>query len=279
MSAKSPKSSAADTILGKHPTGDSFGAFTTSNDGHTTTNIAHRSLELIGNDGQKTVAQLRCALITHHADKEKIERIKIQLERLGFDNSKLQTCPIPKADKTRKGNLAEIFLAEYISASASADLPVYRLRYNPNVEQSMKGDDVLAFDFNHDPVKIFVGEAKFRETSSKKAVQDMVNALITSHKKGVPASLQFVADRLFEAGQIKLGQMVEDCAVRIANGDFDLSYVGLIMSKGKCKKHVDDHTPTSTQNLVVLSFVNDDITGFFQSCYENIEEDAFGTPS
>lgn len=279
MTTKSSTSPAADTVLGKHPGGDSFGAFTTSSDGHTATKVAHRALELKESNAQKTVDQLRDALIIHHADKEKVERIKIQLERLGFDYSRLQTCPIPKEDKTRKGNLAEIFLAEYISASARADLPVYRLRYNPNVEQSMKGDDVLAFDFNFDPVRIFVGEAKFRETSSKKAVQDMVNALITSHKMGVPASLQFVADRLFETGQAKLGQRVEDCATRIANGDFDLRYVGLLMSKGRCKDHVDEHTPKSTENIVILSFTAEDIIGFYQSCYDNIEEDAFGTSS
>ncbi len=34
-----------------------------------------------------------------------------------------------------------VFLAEYIVAESEASLPVYRLRYNPNVEQSMKGDD------------------------------------------------------------------------------------------------------------------------------------------
>ena len=35
----------------------------------------------------------------------------------------------------------------YICAASGTCLPVYRLRYNPNIEQSMKGDDVLAFDF------------------------------------------------------------------------------------------------------------------------------------
>ncbi len=279
VSKKTTTLSVTDTILGKHPSGSSFGAYSVSEDGYTDTNVPHRALRLTEDDNGRTVEQLRNALIAHHADKGKVARIKVQLERLGFDHSKLLTCPIPRTDKTRKGNLAEVYLAEYISASANADLPVYRLRYNPNVEQSMKGDDVLAFDFNQNPVRIFVGEAKYRGASSKEAVKDMVKALFSSHRIGVPASLQFVADRLFEARQPELGQRVEDCAVSIANGDHDLRYVGLLMSTGRCKKHVDEHTEASTPNLVVLSFTADNLTGFYQSCYEHIEEEAFGTPN
>ncbi|MFQ6963494.1 MAG: Hachiman antiphage defense system protein HamA [Oscillospiraceae bacterium] len=40
----------------------------------------------------------------------------------------------------------------------------YRLRYNTNPDQSMKGDDVLLFDLDSDPVRIVVGESKFRGT-------------------------------------------------------------------------------------------------------------------
>lgn len=279
MPRKKPTLPEAESIIGQHPEGESFGAYTTYDDGHTDSKVPHRALTLPEECVEQTVAQLRGALISHHADEGKIARIKSQLERLGFDHSKLQTCPIPRADKTRKGNLAEIFLAEYVSTTAEADLPVFRLRYNPNTEQSMKGDDVLVFDFNQEPVRVFVGEAKFRSTSSKQAVQDMAKALLSSHRAGVPASMQFVADRLFETGRMDLGQRVEDCATSIANGVHDLRYVGLLMSKGKCKEHVNENIQEIIPNLVVISFTGADITGFYQSCYEHIEEEAFGTPS
>jgi len=279
MPRKKPTLPEAESTIGQHPEGESFGAYTTYDDGHTDSKVPHRALTLPEECVEQTVAQLRGALINHHADEGKIARIKSQLERLGFDHSKLQTGPIPRADKTRKGNLAEIFLAEYVSTTAEADLPVFRLRYNPNTEQSMKGDDVLVFDFNQEPVRVFVGEAKYRGASSKEAVKDMVKALFSSHRIGVPASLQFVADRLFETGQSELGQRVEDCAASIANGNHDLRYVGLLMSTGRCKKHVDEHTEASAPNLVVLSFTADNLTEFYQSCYEHIEEEAFGTPN
>jgi hypothetical protein len=36
----------------------------------------------------------------------------------------------------------------------------------------MKGDDVLAFDLDSHPVRVIVGEAKFRATSTKDSVQE-----------------------------------------------------------------------------------------------------------
>lgn len=52
----------------------------------------------------------------------------------------------------------------------------------------MKGDDVLAFDLEADPVRIIVGEAKFRASSSKAAVKEIVEALERSQRGGLPAS-------------------------------------------------------------------------------------------
>ena len=254
-----------------------FGCYTKASDGLTLSDIPHRALKIV-NNRKKAIAHLRGALIRHHADDEKLTRIKRQLERLGFDQSKLPTSPFPRADKTRKGNLSEVFLSEYLSTATEAELPVYRLRYNPNVEQSMKGDDVLVFDFSKSPIRIIVGEAKFRSTSSRSVVQDMVNALVTSHQAGVPSSLQFVADRLFETGHEDVGTRVLESAEQISNGNHDLRYVGFLMSTRGCRAHVDKYTEPMLPKLAVLSFTEGDLSGFLEECYDRIEEEAFGTP-
>lgn len=264
-------------ILGKHPTGESFGCYAIATDGYTKYDVPHRELSIQEDQSIKMVGQLRNSLIKHHVNDNKISRIKLQLERLGFDYSKLPTNPFPQTEKTRKGNLAEVFLAEYITASTASDLPVYRLRFNPNIEQSMKGDDVLAFDFSKSPVRIIVGEAKFRATPNKKAVQDMLKSLLSSHHTGVPASLQFIADRLFEMGNTDLGQKVEDCAEGITNGNQDVRYIGLLMSSDNCKTYVSEHTEYLLTNLAVLSFNSNNINGFYESCFDQIEEEAFGS--
>ena len=214
-----------DEILGSHPEPDAFGCHTQAEDTSTSSDVPHRALSQDDGSRDDTVEQLREALIQHHTSAEmraRDQRKREDLRQLGYPISDAETHRFPHADKTRKGNLAEVFLAEYIVAAKDAALPVYRLRYNPNVEQSMKGDDVLAFDFHSKRVRILVGEAKFRKIPSKAAIEGIVAGLVRSHQAGLPASLQFVADRLFETDNIDLGRRVESCALLMARGRLDL---------------------------------------------------------
>jgi hypothetical protein len=264
-----------DKILGPHPKPDGFGCYTQAEDTNTNSEVPHRALSQDSDNRDKTVEQLREALIHHHTSDEMRKRdLRIQksLLKLGFPASGGHSHRFPCADKTRKGNLAEVFLAEYIVAESNASLPVYRLRYNPNVDQSMKGDDVLAFDFSSDPVRILICEAKFRSSPSKQSVEDIIAGLIRSHKAGLPASLQFVADRLFESGNSDLGSSVAECALLMASGKLDLQYVGMLLSDTKSKQYVDQYTNYDLRNLVMVSLGIDDPNGLVEQSFNKIEE-------
>lgn len=264
-----------DKILGTHPTADSFGCHTQAEDTTTNSDVPHRALSQDNDSHEETVEQLRGALIRHHTSDEMRERDRRKreaLRQLGYPITDDEVYRFPRTDKTRKGNLAEVFLAEYISADSSASLPIYRLRYNPNIDQSMKGDDVLVFDFNSDPVRILIGEAKFRSTPSRASVEDIIKGLIRSHKTGLPSSLQFVADRLFEAGNDDLGRQVENCALLMARGRLSLQYVGLLLSNTNSKSHVDRHTNSDLRNLVMISLSVDDPKGLVDRCFDGLEE-------
>ena len=268
-----------DEILGPHSEPDAFGCHTQAENKNTNSDVPHRALSQDSDSRGETVEQIREALIRHHASEEMRERDQRKregLRQLGYPVSDAETHRFPRADKTRKGNLAEVFLAEYIVAGADAELPVYRLRYNPNVEQSMKGDDVLAFDFHSKRVRILVGEAKFRGTPSKAAVEDIVSGLMRSHRAGLPASLQFVADRLFETENIDLGRRVANCAILMARGRLDLQYVGLLLSNTNSKARIDRHTNGDLRNLVMISLGVDDPNSLVRDCFDGIEEDADG---
>lgn len=268
-----------DEILGPHSEPDAFGCHTQAENKNTNSDVPHRALSQDSDSRDETVEQIRKALIHHHASeemRERDQRKRESLRQLGYPVSNAASHRFPYADKTRKGNLAEVFLAEYIVAGAEAELPVYRLRYNPNVEQSMKGDDVLAFDFHSKRVRILVGEAKFRRTPSKAAVEDIVSGLIRSHLAGLPASLQFVADRLFETDNIDLGRRVENCAILLAGGKLDLQYVGLLLSNTNSKACVDRHTNGGLRNLVMISLNIDNPNALVRDCFDGIEEDANG---
>ena len=268
-----------DEILGRHPEPDAFGCYTQAEDTSTNSNVPHRALSQDSDSRDETVEQLRDALIRHHASeemRERDQRRRESLRHLGYPVFKGETHRFPRADKTRKGNLAEVVLAEYVVAAGAANLPVYRLRYNPNVEQSMKGDDVLAFDFHSERVRILVGEAKFRATPSKADVEEIVAALVRSHKAGLPASLQFVADRLFETDNTDLGRRVENSALLMTHGKLDLQYVGLLLSNTDSKARVDRHTNGDLRNLVMISLGVDNPNALVRDCFEGIEEDADG---
>jgi len=91
-----------------------------------------------------------------------------------------------------------------------------------------------------------------------------------------PGQTQFVADRLFETGNMDLGRRVENCALLTAQGRLDLQYVGLLLSNTKSKWIVDRHTNGDLRNLVMISLGMDDLNGLVRDCFDGIEEDAYG---
>jgi len=194
-------------------------------------------------------------IVTHHISPEAIERDRIRREALARQGFVDPTQRFPTNTNTQKGNWAEILLAEYVASSSNAQLPIYRLRYNTNVDQSMKGDDVLAFDLDSTPIRVLVGEAKFRSTPSKQVVDELVGALAKSHSGNIPASLQFVADRLFDAGNHELGAKVAECNALFAQGRLQLDYVGLLVSGQNAHSYVQKNAQSSIRRLAVISLV------------------------
>lgn len=83
-------------------------------------------------------------------------------------------------------------MTEYsLAAIDKPDLTyTHRFRYNPNVDQSMKGDDMLIADFSDESrPTIYIGEAKFRKTVDKAVLKDVKKSLA---KDKMPLSLTFL---------------------------------------------------------------------------------------
>ena len=253
--------------LPPHPCGNSLAA----EDKKTEHNVPHRVLK---NDPQKQnefVAAMTQWIVNHHVCPENVERDRRRREALERQGLADPTQRLPRNTSTQKGNWAEILLAEYVAASCNAQLPVYRLRYNPNVDQSMKGDDVLAFDFNSVPVRVLVGEAKFRSTSTKVVVGELIDALEKSHSGNIPASLQFVADRLFDSGQDELGAKVAECNTLFAQNRLQLDYVGLLVSNTHAHAHMSSTAQSNVQRLAVMSLVLPDPEAVVAESYAKAE--------
>jgi hypothetical protein len=264
-----------DRILGDHPSPSHlFGQAFSSKDGETASKVQHRSLSEQDGVRKDVVAGIRQMLATHHVSPEAEKRSRKQREaikRLGLETQQTRLKRFPANPTTRKGNLAEIVMAEYVVAANGISLPVYRLRYNPNVDQSMKGDDMLAFDLDADPVRVVVGEAKFRGVSSASAIKEIVDGLLRSHKAGLPVSLQFIADRLFEEGQNDLGGRVLECATLFAQDKLRLDYVGLLLSDRRSAERVDSSTPDSLRRLAIISLGIENPDSLVEACYQTLE--------
>ena len=260
-------------VIGPHPAPPHpFGIHLNAIDENSDHGVPHRVLCDGARQRSKFITAMKRWIITHHASPENIARDRRRrdaLSRQGFTDVQKR---FPTNPNTQKGNWGEIFLAEYLACACGTQIPVYRLRYNTNVDQSMKGDDVLAFDLDSSPVRVLVGEAKFRSTPSKQAVEDIVEALTKSHRAGIPVSLQFVVDRLFDEGHAELGARVDDCSLLFARGRLRLDHVGLLISDANTAVHVRRNAKSTLNRLAVMSLCLIDPEGMISTCYQKIED-------
>jgi hypothetical protein len=262
-------------IIGEHPTGHPYGISLSAIDKLTSdeVRVQHRILSEKGNRDVFMDFTVN-ALKFHHFDAETLSRRKHLIESFKIKNLKMPSNLLyPTAEKTQRGNFAEIVLAEYLCASTTATLPVYRLRYNPNPQQSMKGDDVLMFDLDSKPARIIVGEAKFRGVPNKQAVTEIIEGLLRSHKAQLPVSLTFVSDRLFERGNSTLGQRVLDCADLIAADKLNIDYVGFLLSNHNGSRHVDKNTTNELHSLMMISLGVNSPREMVREAFQRLEVD------
>jgi hypothetical protein len=271
--ASQPQLTAID-IIGPHPQAPHFfGEWLQAKDAQEANKICHRALIVKPEQALDPAPQIRQYIIKHHASEEQLKRLNAKKEALkkqGYAQLAEKLKAFPLSGITRKGNAAEIILAEYLASQPGVEIPVYRLQYNPNVEQSMKGDDVLAFDFTKEPVRLIVGESKFRGTPAAVAVNDMGNSLSKSHQSGLPASLEFVADRLYEKGETQLADRVSRCTFLFAEGKLQLSYAGLLVSNTRAAEYVTKAGSIELERLVVISLGIDQPDAFIDNCYKGL---------
>ena len=260
-------------IIEKHPIGHAYGVSLSSADRLTASDIPHRILSENGNRNIFVDFTVN-ALKEHHISSSDLIRRKKAIDTLrinGLDISGLS--PYPTSYTTKRGNFAEVVMAEYVNASTPAELPIYRLRYNPNTNQSMKGDDILLFDLDSDPARIIVCESKFRSTPNKKAVTEILDGLVRSHKGMLPVSLMFVSERLYEQGKNELGEKVLKCTELFALDKLDIDYVGFLLGDGSTSAHIDRSTTTELHSLLMISLGVDSPADMVDEAFGRLEAD------
>lgn len=242
------------SLIGKHPKSEIFFDWCKCEDTVTTTK-KHRNLKDLGIDRSTLIEKISNWIINHHAPLKQIKRFKKKksiLNKHDFKEYVTKRMPFPiKNFATQKGNLGEILLAEYLKSSSGLELLVYKLRFNPNVEQSMKGDDILLFDKNNIENKIIMGEAKYRTKPDKLVIDDIMHALSKDH---LPISLSFVRDRLDELNKEEVSEQVDKLISDIYKKSIPIVYVGFLHSNHNVGNQVEKHLNSDNENLVFISY-------------------------
>lgn len=262
-------------LIGAHPTPPNiFGKWLASTDYPETDRQCHRSLSPTPDLSEdELIDWLADKIILHHYNDNKVERLKNKYGQLGFVEYAENIRMIPNVDKVRKGNMTEIILCEYVLSSTNKPLiKTFRFRYSTNIDQSMKGDDVLMVDYDNDAnnIEVYLGEAKFRQTPAPQVVRDITNALSTDTK---PLSFTFLVDRLLESEATKeIGNRLDQFVVETVRQQGNITYSGLLLSKEACATTVQNHLDSDNQKLVFLSLGVADPTDLMNKVFAKAEE-------
>ncbi|WP_313187162.1 Hachiman antiphage defense system protein HamA [Sphingobacterium siyangense] len=254
-------------LIGSHPAHPNFFAnWLKSEDSiilATKPNKKHRKLAELPSKRKVAIEQIAEWIIEHHVDGKKIKRLQDRkAEIMAKYGIKMEDYIdsqnfFPRIENTKSGNATEIILSRYLQETAGVQILAYKLTYNPNVDQSMKGDDCLLFDTKNITSRIIVGEAKYRAKPSKQTVSNMVKNLENS--KRLPISLPFISTHLTSIGNEDLASQIDDLNFEVSKGRIPIINVGLLLSTignsrttdaGIC---VEENLDSTNPNLVVLS--------------------------
>lgn len=270
-----------ETIIGIHPASpDFFGVWLSHTDLPASDNKKHRALSEKAGSRTQAIDQVAAWVLDHLiSDFMKTqmheERLKIlashKMEKLS-DKFAL----LPKQDRTVKGVIPEVVLIEYLKKTTGYTPIIHKLHYNPNVDQSMKGDDCLLFDPVHIKHRVIYGESKFRSVPSKQVIQEIVDNL--QNNKRLPVSLPFVANILAKNNQADKAREVMEVLNLINEGKTPIHNAGFLFSLKSTRNSVDTYhvveqnLTTTNPNLVFISLGIDNPSGFISDVMAKVTD-------
>lgn len=268
-----------DKIIGKHPVPPCvFQKWLNHNDHKPTSTKKHRSLTENNLERKGFVEQLSVWIIKHHITEHKIYRLQRKqqlLGKYGYEKHLTAQALLPIDENTRKGNATEIILCEYLKSSSSLNLLFYRLRFNGNVNQAMKGDDVLLLNRNNIYEKVIIGEAKFRSTPTKKVIEEIASNLEADK---LPLSLTQIENYLDSIGEHKLAESISDLVSNMHNSKANIVSSGLLLSTKSATpgndttSQVEKHFSSTNPNLVFLSLGLDNPDEIISEAFKQADE-------
>lgn len=262
-------------LIGHHPnTKHPLGAWLKANDIPATATKCHRELTEINNEeNEDLILWMANKLISHHYSTFRLNQLKEKYGELGFPKYAAQNRKLPIVDKVKKGNATEILLTEYIQSTLNRELiKVFKLKYNPNVDQAIKGDDTLMVDLleqeDTNDLKIYLGESKFRATPSKQVVDDVSSSL---EKEKMPLSYSFLVEEIAKTNN-ELALKLDDFIVQDIKDKGQLIYTGLILSNEHTSRFVENNLNNDNPELIFISIGIQNPENFINLVFDKANE-------
>lgn len=269
-----------DEILGPHPSKyPMFGAWLDYEDKEPTETSCIRVLSEKKPFDDAVIEPFSKNLIDYHYTPAAINSLKKKFEKLGlkeFGTYYAQSRNLPQNVNTIKGNAVEVLMTEYsLAAIGKIDLTyAHRFRYNPNVDQSMKGDDMLIVDFSDETnPTIYIGEAKFRKTVDKAVLEDVKKSLA---KDKMPLSLTFLRDRFENVDDNKYAKL-DDLFIQELS-DYDIRYIGFIVGDKNAGKNVEEKWECDNPKHIMLVLSLDEPEEFVKQAFDKAKTLLTETP-
>lgn len=163
------------------------------------------------------VASVADVVPSHYAAASRVSRILKCLgktEAAEYIQNKLPTGP-----RSRSGDIGEILASSFVTEFTDYNVGVLKLRWKDHREMAMRGEDILAIRTDPDvKVNFLKGEVKSRAKLTKKTVDKARKALTSNNGRPTPHALAFVADRLYETGQIELSDLIDQYQLKFRIG-------------------------------------------------------------
>lgn len=262
-------------LIGKHPNDTTqIGRWLSSNDIQPTSiTKCHRELKEAKSQDDELIEWMARKLIEHHYTDFRLKQLKKKYGSLGYTKYAEQHKKLPSVDKVKKGNATEVILTDYIQTTLDKELiKVFKLKYNPNVDQAIKGDDTLMIDLFEEKgvekIRMYLGEAKFRKSPSKQVIEDITNSL---SKDTLPLSYTFLVEETAKSDE-HLAEKLDEYIVQDIKNKGDLIYTGLLLSNYKTSENVEKHLNSDNENLVFISIGIDNPEKFINSAFLKAEE-------
>lgn len=262
-------------LIGRHPNEKHpMGAWLVVNDIPATRTKCHRELtERNVEENEDLILWMANKLISHHYTTFRLEQLKNKYKELGFSKYAEQNRKLPIKDEVKKGNATEILLTEYIQSTLNRELiKVFKLKYNPNVDQALKGDDTLMLDLieqkEGNELKIFLGESKFRSTPTKKVVHDISSSL---EKEKMPLSYSFLVEEIAK-NNVELALKLDDFIIQDIKDKGQLIYTGLLLSNKNTSRFVENNLNNDNPDLIFISIGIKDPGNFINLAFEKANQ-------